>query len=91
MTVASAEWTNPGALERLALLRSTRTVAVVGASSKPERASNFVATYLLASTDFDVWFVTPTSIASASTAGRSAGLRNTSTRSGTTGSAARSG
>lgn len=55
----SGEWTNPGSPERLAILRRTRTVAVLGASSKPERASNFVATYLLASTNYDVYFVNP--------------------------------
>lgn len=59
MTASTEEWTNPTALERLAILRRTRTVAVVGASSKPQRASNFVATYLLASTDYDVFFVNP--------------------------------
>ena len=50
----NGEWTNPAAVERLALLRRTKTVAVVGVSGKPQRASNFVATYLLASTGFDV-------------------------------------
>jgi uncharacterized protein len=52
-------WTNPGTLERLALLLRTKTVAVVGVSGKPQRASNFVATYLLASTAYDVYFVNP--------------------------------
>ncbi|MEX2626150.1 MAG: CoA-binding protein [Ilumatobacteraceae bacterium] len=50
----------PGARERLDILRSTRTVAMVGASANPARPSHFVATYLLASTDYDVWFVNPT-------------------------------
>jgi uncharacterized protein len=59
VTGPDGEWVNPGALERLAILRRTKTVAVVGASSKPQRASNFVATYLLASTDYDVYFVNP--------------------------------
>jgi uncharacterized protein len=59
MSDTEEEWTNPGAVERQAILRGTHTVAVVGASSKPERASNFVATYLLASTDYEVWFVNP--------------------------------
>ena len=59
MSEGNGEWTNPGALERLAVLRRTRTVAVLGASSKPQRASNFVATYLLASTNYDVYFVNP--------------------------------
>jgi uncharacterized protein len=50
----------PSARERLAILREARTVAMVGASSKPSRASNFVATYLLSSsTDYTVWFVNP--------------------------------
>jgi predicted CoA-binding protein len=53
-------WTPPTAQERLAILRSTRTVAMVGASANPSRASNFVATYLLAESDFEVWFVNPT-------------------------------
>ena len=53
------EWVNPGALERQAILRRTRSVAVVGVSGKPQRASNFVATYLLASSDYDVFFVNP--------------------------------
>lgn len=52
-------WVGPSAQERLALLRRTRTVAVVGASPNPARASNFVATYLLAITDYDVYFVNP--------------------------------
>ena len=52
-------WSAPSAQERLAILRSTRTVAMVGASANPSRASNFVATYLLAESDFEVWFVNP--------------------------------
>jgi predicted CoA-binding protein len=50
----------PSARERLAILQQARTIAVVGASSKPSRASYFVATYLLSSsTDYTVWFVNP--------------------------------
>ncbi|RZT85257.1 hypothetical protein EV383_2121 [Pseudonocardia sediminis] len=52
-------WTNPPAIRRQQILRDTRTVAVVGASANAARASNFVATYLLASTGFDVYFVNP--------------------------------
>ncbi len=52
-------WENPSATRRQQILRATRTVAVVGASPNPARASNFVATYLLASTDYDVYFVNP--------------------------------
>ena len=33
---------------------------MVGASANPARPSYFVATYLLASTDYEVWFVNPT-------------------------------
>lgn len=52
-------WQNPPAVRRQQILRATRTVAMVGASANPARASNFVATYLLASTDYDVHFVNP--------------------------------
>jgi uncharacterized protein len=52
-------WENPSATRRQQILRATRTVAVLGASPNPARSSNFVATYLLASTDFDVYFVNP--------------------------------
>jgi predicted CoA-binding protein len=52
-------WHQPGAGERQALLRRSRTVAMVGASANPARASYFVATYLLSSSDFEVWFVNP--------------------------------
>ena len=52
-------WTGPSAPQRLEILRRTRTVAMVGASPNPSRASNFVATYLLASTDYEVYFVNP--------------------------------
>ena len=52
-------WTAPSARERLALLRDAKTVAIVGASNNPSRASYFVGTYLLSSSDFTVWFVNP--------------------------------
>lgn len=52
-------WTGPSAPERLALLRSTRSVAIVGASNNPTRASYFVATYLASSSPYDVYFVNP--------------------------------
>ena len=56
----SRSWTGPTATERLALLRSARSVAIVGASDKPSRASYFVATYLLSSSRYKVYFVNPT-------------------------------
>lgn len=49
----------PSARERMTLLARTRSVAMVGASANPARPSYFVATYLLASTNFDVYFVNP--------------------------------
>ena len=53
-------WSPPGAGERRAILRRARTIAVVGASANPARASNFVLTYLLSSSaDYEVWPVTP--------------------------------
>lgn len=58
-TPAERTWVGPGAAKRLEILRRTRSVAVVGASANPSRASFFVATYLLASTDYDVYFVNP--------------------------------
>jgi len=55
-----AGWNPPTAFERKAILDSSTTVAIVGASANAARASNFVATYLLSSsTDFTVWLVNP--------------------------------
>jgi predicted CoA-binding protein len=61
VTATSSEvWHPPSARERLQILESTRSIAIVGASSNPARASHFVATYLLSSsTDYTVWFVNP--------------------------------
>ncbi len=55
-------WSEPTARERLGIIRAARTVAIVGISSKPERASYFVATYLTSSaaSDLEVYFVNPT-------------------------------
>lgn len=56
----TAEWTPPGARARRDIIERSRTVAIVGASSNPARASNFVATYLLSSsTDLEVFMVNP--------------------------------
>lgn len=52
-------WTAPTAQDRLEILRSTTTVAIVGASDNPERASYAVGSYLLANSNYAVRFVTP--------------------------------
>lgn len=53
-------WTPPSPFERKAILDQTESIAIVGASSNPARASNFVATYLLSSsTNFRVYMINP--------------------------------
>jgi predicted CoA-binding protein len=54
-------WHNPTARERLDIIRSTSSVAIVGMSADTSRASYFVATYLVSSScEFDnIWFVNP--------------------------------
>ena len=53
-------WSPPTAGERRRILERSKSVAVVGASANPARASYFVLTYLLSSsTDFDVYPVNP--------------------------------
>ncbi|WP_265445680.1 CoA-binding protein [Flexivirga meconopsidis] len=42
-----------------AILRDARTIAVVGVSDKPTRASNGVVDYLRRNTDYELWFVNP--------------------------------
>jgi predicted CoA-binding protein len=49
----------PSAQERFAMLRRAKSIAIVGASNNPARASYFVATYLLSSTPYDVYLVNP--------------------------------
>ncbi|GAA1728380.1 CoA-binding protein [Microbacterium paludicola] len=57
--VAGRTWVGPGAQERYDILRRTKSIAIVGASDNPARASFFVATYLLSSSPYDVYFVNP--------------------------------
>jgi O-acetylhomoserine (thiol)-lyase len=52
-------WVGPDARQRLGILQRAKSVAIVGASSNPARASYFVATYLLQSSDYRVYFVNP--------------------------------
>ncbi len=55
-----AGWSPPSPLERKRILDQSKSIAIVGASKNPARASNFVATYLLSSsTDFTVYMVNP--------------------------------
>ena len=57
--MSARTWQGPSAPERLSILRATRSIAIVGASTNPARASYFVATYLLSSSPYDVCFVNP--------------------------------
>ena len=41
------------------ILQSAKTVAVIGVSSKPDRASHQVAAYLIEQTHFDVYLINP--------------------------------
>jgi predicted CoA-binding protein len=52
-------WVGPNAKERLGILRRAKSVAIVGASPNSARASYFVGTYLLQSSDYRVYFVNP--------------------------------
>ena len=52
-------WIGPSAPERLNILHNTTSVAIVGMSDKPARASYFVSTYLLSSSPYRVYFVNP--------------------------------
>ncbi|HST70821.1 MULTISPECIES: CoA-binding protein [Kocuria] len=59
MTAETRTWIGPSAPERLSILRNTESIAIVGASNKPSRASYFVATYLQSSSPYRVYFVNP--------------------------------
>lgn len=53
-------WTPPGAQERRRILSDARSIAIVGASANPARASNFVITYLLSSSaSYDIYLINP--------------------------------
>lgn len=59
MRTETRTWTGPSAPERLQLLRQAKSIAIVGASDKPSRASYFVSTYLQSSTSYRLYFVNP--------------------------------
>lgn len=52
-------WEGPSAKERLGILRSAKSIAIVGASPNAARSSYFVGTYLLQSSNYRVYFVNP--------------------------------
>ncbi|MEM9134461.1 MAG: CoA-binding protein [Actinomycetota bacterium] len=53
-------WTPPSANQRRAILDRTRSIGLVGASSNPARASNFVLTYLRSSVaDYELYPINP--------------------------------
>ncbi|NMN00648.1 CoA-binding domain-containing protein [Bifidobacterium sp. DSM 109958] len=56
---ANRRWKEPSADMRRRILERARSVAIVGASSNPARASYFVGTYLLQSSPYRVYFVNP--------------------------------
>ena len=58
-STATRTWQGPDAQQRLQILRSAKSVAIVGASPNPARSSYFVATYLLSSSPYRVYFVNP--------------------------------
>ena len=50
----------PSAFQRKRILDDTRSIAIVGASANPSRASNFVATYLLSTAKaYTLYLVNP--------------------------------
>lgn len=55
----ASAWLPPSAPERLGILRGAKSIAIVGASDKPSRASYFVATYLQSSAPYRLYFVNP--------------------------------
>lgn len=52
-------WLGPDAKQRQRILNAAKSVAIVGASPKPQRSSYFVGTYLQQSSDYRVYFVNP--------------------------------
>ncbi|RFA11595.1 CoA-binding protein [Subtercola boreus] len=52
-------WVGPDAKARLKILRTAKSIAIVGASPNAARSSYFVGTYLLSSSDYRVYFVNP--------------------------------
>ena len=58
--VAVPGWVPPSAFQRKRILDDTRSIAIVGASANPSRASNFVAIYLLSTAKaYTLYLVNP--------------------------------
>ncbi|MDZ7929093.1 MAG: CoA-binding protein [Rhodococcus sp. (in: high G+C Gram-positive bacteria)] len=53
-------WQGPTAPQRQRILRETKTVAIVGASKNPSRASYFVNRYLSSTSNYEIFLVNPT-------------------------------
>lgn len=58
--MSTRTWEGPGAQQRQRILAETRTVAIVGASKNPSRASYFVNKYLSSTSDYEIFLVNPT-------------------------------
>ena len=57
---AQRTWQGPSAQRRRELLLDTRSIAIVGASANPARASYFVNRYLSSTSDYTIYLVNPT-------------------------------
>ncbi|MBJ7288471.1 CoA-binding protein [Williamsia sp.] len=57
---AQRTWQGPSAQRRRELLLETRSIAIVGASANPARASYFVNRYLSSTSDYTIYLVNPT-------------------------------
>lgn len=53
-------WQSPSAQTRQRILRESKTVAIVGASKNPSRASYFVNKYLSSTSNYQIFLVNPT-------------------------------
>lgn len=57
---SARSWSGPSAQRRREILLETRTIAIVGASKNPARASYFVNRYLSSTSDYTIYLVNPT-------------------------------
>lgn len=58
--MTARSWEGPSAQQRQRILRETKTVAIVGASKNPSRASYFVNRYLSSTSHYEIFLVNPT-------------------------------